>query len=1710
MLLILLPISHSTTWAGSITTPSGLTGNNWMSYLPDTANLAELNIPGSHDSATFNLEYIGTWWLRTQSESIYYQLCDGGRLLDLRLVAKEDDELYAAHGPAVCYDEDGNKYYYYNVIKEIKWFLSEHPTETVIVVCQKEDEEKSGLYDTRINEIMDAARLSDQYIVLDANSQIPSLGEARGKIVLFKSGYYTKYEDHDTVGAKKKCEWIDEIWKSKVVDSDYEKIDYLQKTQDYEDNKTANAPRPMVIYTSVREGGTGWPMTTIAEMVDFLSKYDYKQGRLYGWQFHNFLGVTQAKATYSTNNFYYNPHNFYWGYKDNILYLSTVESDYTPSELVDKCYSDKASIPWSKYSAQIESVKVVGMNKVAPHFTDNWFNGCYNLIHVDCDMIDTSHTVSMNSMFYGCDSLESLDIRTWNLSSTSTLAQAKCMFRGCSNLEVIYAAADADLSSKQQGRFKGMFDGCYALTGGVGSTVRTADKTDNTVARIDSITNHGYFSESYSIYWKITEADGKKTLHLAGDNSDETYTEYIVNLATAADDIPWHTHATEINAVVTDSEIMPTYTAYWFADCSAVTDYNLEKLNTERTIDMSYMFTNNSALTYLRITSFRNVKVARAVGMFENCTNLEHIKTAPTYQLRYLGGNGANMFVNSTKLHNWKHARADSSSNAHTDSYDGIFEGDNLFWGISGDGKVFYISSDKNDSRTPNVGDTFATFGTYEFPNWQISGALTDAQKAAIEKVEVIGEFMVSGTPRWFWGFKNCTEFDLTGLDASECANMKHMFDGCESVETIDISNFGSKLVVSRKESGSSGYKSSYDYVFRNCKKLKTIYVSDSFDLSTGTGANVFAGCDMLQGGNGTSYATYGDKTAYACPDGLNGKKGYFTNVSSDMYWGYDGSTKTLYLGSGNTTDTPNAFDSKIEYSEDLIPWAEFRNDVEKVQVLDIIAPINTTNWFYMMGQLADVNLSLMDTTKTKSMAGMFKRCGALWQLDIVNFRSDSLEDVSGMFWYCRQIRKIIVDYDFDLSKIYGTAGANTFLRCDFLKGSNGTTYNSNKYDSSVGIVDGKGGKPGLFTAVSLADSILALDYEGVYDGEEHGISIIPMEKAYGIAVMYSISEGGRYSPTPIKTKDVGTMTVYYRAELPGYAPVYGHKQIKITPKDFDDRSIRVYGSDGEYDGMPHSPQYVLTEDAMGATVEFSLDEDGTYSTTPPECTDAGSYTVYYKVSKEGYNTKTGSVSFVISPASIGTCDINPEQIRFVYDETTPGRIYSPSITVSRNGTPLNQDVDYIFDGDIQSDTPGMYIIKVCGDGNYFGEIPVVWVIYEKDYPDITANSYKNVYDGSSHSVEFIMPGNLAPGYSVKMYYGTNPDNPDDLSETNPEFTDVGEYVVMYKGVVVDDSGEPDPGYAECRGSATVNIMPVGITDENIVITPHDESGKTVLVYNGEEQHVSYDVSVQLGANQYVLTKAADATSAGDYYPVLEETSATDIGIYGIAIKAKGNFTGNANATYYMQVGKLAEGDVAVTSYAGEYDGRPHSISVALKNSASDAKVMYRYSADSEYVSGLQSYVKPGNYTIGVWVGKDGYEPVELKGTVTIHEPPKKDEPDPIDPDPVRPIVTKAVATEQTITNRIVATKPKKLNAKAAPVETSSEETDSESEISLEEPTTEEYSEIYIDLDDPEEPVAETSGNSVWLIVAICAGVVIVGSAVYLLVRRRREHGKRD
>lgn len=169
-----------------ITYSSYVDGPCWMKYVDGNKYLDELSIPGTHDSSTCSVDNDTepqTSLAKCQQDYIPTQLLEGIRYFDIRLGKNnENGDPGIDHGICYLLKKDGGFIHLSDVIGYFKTFLNENPSEALIMLASRgNDEATDESVTTAFAKVLD-----DNPKLFYTSSRVPTLGEVRGKIVLLR------------------------------------------------------------------------------------------------------------------------------------------------------------------------------------------------------------------------------------------------------------------------------------------------------------------------------------------------------------------------------------------------------------------------------------------------------------------------------------------------------------------------------------------------------------------------------------------------------------------------------------------------------------------------------------------------------------------------------------------------------------------------------------------------------------------------------------------------------------------------------------------------------------------------------------------------------------------------------------------------------------------------------------------------------------------------------------------------------------------------------------------------------------------------------------------------------------------------------------------------------------------------------------------------------------------------------------------------------------------------------------------------------------------------------------------------------------------------------------------------------------------------------------------------------------------------------------
>ncbi len=160
--------------------------------------------------------------------------------------------------------------------------------------------------------------------------------------------------------------------------------------------------------------------------------------------------------------------------------------------------------------------------------------------------------------------------------------------------------------------------------------------------------------------------------------------------------------------------------------------------------------------------------------------------------------------------------------------------------------------------------------------------------------------------------------------------------------------------------------------------------------------------------------------------------------------------------------------------------------------------------------------------------------------------------------------------------------------------------------------------------------------------------------------------------------------------------------QFAVILRTFDENVI--VGFEGVYDGASHSTQSSIPE---GARIVYSTVENGVYTEVKPTFITAGTYTVWYKITKSGYYEKAGSVDVKITPKTLVSSMVSLSGASgLVYDGTQK----RPEVVVSDDGRITSYDYSVTYSNNVN---PGMATVTIVGKRNYTGTVTKTFAIYQ-------------------------------------------------------------------------------------------------------------------------------------------------------------------------------------------------------------------------------------------------------------------------------------------------------------------------------------------------------------------------------------------------------------
>ncbi len=491
---------------------------------------------------------------------------------------------------------------------------------------------------------------------------------------------------------------------------------------------------------------------------------------------------------------------------------------------------------------------------------EEMFYGCESLQSIDLSHFNTSKVKIFSGMFYACAALTSLDLSSLETSAATKMER---MFGHCSSL------TDLDLSNfntENVTDMAGMFTRCDAL-----------ETLDISSFNTGNVTNMASMFSSCAVL---------KTLDISNfDFSKVTRVDHMFQYNHALETIYCNTDFNELTSLESSDAM--------FGGCFALVGGNGTTYDTSFPKDKTYARPDGlgGQPGYFTAKGAGPKEIYAALSGSTMTIYFDDLKASRSDLLdKWTPEGGVNMDEATRNLI--------TKAVISPSMVDALPTG-TKWW-------FYKLTNLTTIEGLANLNTSEVTNMSYMF---QSCSSLTELDLSSFETSSVTG---MNGM---FYGCSSLTSLDLSRFNTANMTNMTNMFSGCSSLTSLDLSNFstanvtnmssmfkGCSLLTSLDVSSFNTANVTDMYsMFKDCSSLKTIYCNDAWNPSSSD--NMFNGCTALVGGKGTTYndANPKDKT-YARPDDpASSKPGYFTVKITDgieqVQWDKVQNTKVVKNG---------------------------------------------------------------------------------------------------------------------------------------------------------------------------------------------------------------------------------------------------------------------------------------------------------------------------------------------------------------------------------------------------------------------------------------------------------------------------------------------------------------------------------------------------------------------------------------------------------------------------------------------------------------------------------------------------------------------------------------------------------------------------------------------------------------------------------------------
>lgn len=362
-----------------------------------------------------------------------------------------------------------------------------------------------------------------------------------------------------------------------------------------------------------------------------------------------------------------------------------------------------------------------------------------------------------------------------------------------------------------------------------------------------------------------------------------------------------------------------------------------------------------------------------------------------------------------------------------------------------------------------------------------------------------------------------------------------------------------------------------------------------------------------------------------------------------------------------------------------------------------------------------------------------------------------------------------------------------------------------------------------------------------------------------------------------LKPKETDTIVIYAENGKKSTTKTYTYTMKDADEKDMRDE-VKVTGYSGIYDGSAHSVEISIPN---GAKISFSDSETGTYKEQAPQYINAGDYTVYYQVEKEGYAAVKGNVKISIQKKEITVSGIKADIKQYDGTDTATldfskvvlkGVISGDQVNVTAKGTfedskvGMNKTVT-ISNMLLTGNDAGNY--KLAEKGNQAETVGSIVAnpvsptpTMASMIPSSSVSPTPTMISGTPSSSVSATPAMVSEAPSSSASPAPSSESPSSLPKPTPD-------------------GEKPTGSVSPKPTSDVNKIDIANTDITL--------SKTMFYYNKKVQKPNVNIEG--------LTKDVD-------YRVTYSEGCKNVGSYKVTIIGIGAYTGTVKKVFKIGIKK--------------------------------------------------------------------------------------------------------------------------------------------------------------------------------------------------------------